>query len=329
MLNAKLKQNLKQGLSRPTQHYPIIPKEDLSKIQDYLKGENPILLRYRVWYLLAIHFVSRGIEFHQQLKLSSLLFCEDESGNKYITISHETCQKNHQGGIAQKGEESQDKRMYATGGPNCPVKAVQFFISKTDQSASALFNHCNPDAVKNPSAPGLWYNATPVKPKQFSGFMPDICKNAGISRFTAHSLRATSIQALSDAGFEARNIMFMSDHKREESLKSYSRRPSTSQKQNISAVLASIGSGQQDESEPPRKKALCIESCPETASQSHSHELESAAIPHPFPTSPLPHVEMPMAVSSTSTQLNQSHRLAGFAQSSSFSNCTFNISFQQ
>ena len=121
----------------------------------------------------------------------------------------------------------------------------------------------------------------------------------------------------------------MSDHKREESLKSYSRRPSTSQKQNISAVLASIGSGQQDESEPPRKKALCIESCPETASQSHSYELENAAIPHPFPTSPLPHVEMPMAVSSTSTQLNQSHRLAGFAQSFSFSNCTFNISFQQ
>ena len=150
MLNAKLKQNLKQGLSRPTQHYPIIPKEDLSKIQDYLKGENPILLRYRVWYLLAIHFVSHGIEFHQQLKLSSLLFCEDESGNKYITISHETCQKNHQGGIAQKGEESQDKRMYATGGPNCPVKAVEFFISKTDQSASALFNHCNSDAVKIP-----------------------------------------------------------------------------------------------------------------------------------------------------------------------------------
>ena len=58
--------------------------------------------------------------------------------------------KNHQGGIAQQGEESQDKRMYATGGPNCPVKAVQFFVSKTDQSASALFNHCNPDAVKIP-----------------------------------------------------------------------------------------------------------------------------------------------------------------------------------
>ena len=93
MLNGKLKQNLKQGLSRPTKHYPIIPKEDLSKIQDYLKGENPILLRYRIWYLLAIHFVSRGIEFHQQLKLSSLRFCEDESGNKYITILHETCQK--------------------------------------------------------------------------------------------------------------------------------------------------------------------------------------------------------------------------------------------
>ena len=150
--------------------------------------------------------------------------------------------------------------------------------------------------------------ATLIKPKQFSGFMPDICKNSGISRFTAHSLRATSIKDLSEAKFDARNIMSMSNHKREESLKSYSRRPSASQKQNISAVLASLGCGQQSESAPHRKKELCIALCSETALQSHSHKLENVAIPRPFPSSRLPHVKMLMAVPLTSTKLNQSHQ---------------------
>ena len=98
LLNAKLKQNLKQGLSRATQHYPIIPKEELQKINVYLGDENPVTLRYRVWYLLAIHFVSQGAEFHQQPSLSSLIFSKDESGREYITLSHETRQKNYQGG---------------------------------------------------------------------------------------------------------------------------------------------------------------------------------------------------------------------------------------
>ena len=56
--------------------------------------------------------------------------------------------KIHQGGIARKGEELQDKRMYATAGPNCPVKAVEFFISKW----------------KNPSATRSVVYATIVKP---------------------------------------------------------------------------------------------------------------------------------------------------------------------
>ena len=51
--------------------------------------------------------------------------------------------KNYQGGMNQKGEESQDKRMYATGEQQCPVESVKLFLQKTDPSATALFNHCN------------------------------------------------------------------------------------------------------------------------------------------------------------------------------------------
>lgn len=93
MLNAKLKFNLRNGLSRPTQHHQIIPDEEFLKINAYLQRNGHISLRFRVWYLLAIHFVTRGIEFHHQLSPSSLKFESDQRGHEYFTISPETHQK--------------------------------------------------------------------------------------------------------------------------------------------------------------------------------------------------------------------------------------------
>ena len=69
-LDGKLKYNLKSGLSRPTQHKAaaVIEPEDLRKISTYFNSsEDPVILRMHVWYNLSVHFVSRGLEFHQQL----------------------------------------------------------------------------------------------------------------------------------------------------------------------------------------------------------------------------------------------------------------------
>ena len=49
---------------------------------------------------------------------------------------------------------------------------------------------------------------------------------------------------MSDAGLSDRSIMFMSDHKCEQSLKSYCRRPSTAQKEIISNVLENVAAGE-------------------------------------------------------------------------------------
>ncbi|KAL3874896.1 hypothetical protein ACJMK2_037850 [Sinanodonta woodiana] len=125
MLNAKLKFNLKSGISRPTQHYQLISLDELGKINAYLQKSDPVALRFKIWYLLAIHFVTRGIEFHHQLTTTSLKFEYDKSGMEYITLNHETLQNNHQGGVDAKLEETSDKRMYATGTNTCPVKSVK------------------------------------------------------------------------------------------------------------------------------------------------------------------------------------------------------------
>ena len=100
------------GRSRPTKHHPIIPEADIIKINEYLNINNPVALRFKIWYLLATHFVSRGCEFHPQLMILSLKFEKDENDKEYLIITHETQQKNHQGGLNAKTEETQDKRMY-------------------------------------------------------------------------------------------------------------------------------------------------------------------------------------------------------------------------
>ena len=68
IIDGKMKQNLSLGLSRPTKHKDAIQFNDLMKISTYLVSEeNPVILRYRVWYDISLHFATRGLAFHQQL----------------------------------------------------------------------------------------------------------------------------------------------------------------------------------------------------------------------------------------------------------------------
>lgn len=175
MLNAKVKSNLKAGLNLPTQHKPIIPAKDLHAIYTYLSGNSPIIWRYRIWYLLSIQFVSRGLEFHPQLNRNSLNLYTDENGLEYFLLGHEVKEKQNQEGVAN------EKRMYASSDPNnCPVQSLKFYLSKCDPSAEKLFCHINKLAIESPEAAQTWYSTKPVSIRQFTSFMGDICRNAGI-----------------------------------------------------------------------------------------------------------------------------------------------------
>ena len=130
--------NFGTGAEIPIKHKEIIYKSNLNFFLAYLSGDNnPVILRFRVRFVVAIHFVSRGLEFHEQLKTNSFIVNTDDYGNVYATLSHETKQKNWQGGI-DKTDAPKENRMYAV--PNsekyCPVKTLSDFISKTYPKAS-------------------------------------------------------------------------------------------------------------------------------------------------------------------------------------------------
>ena len=98
------REQTRAALSRLTLHKDIIEEEDLSKLFNYMSSAsaNPIILRRGVWLNLAIHFVSRGLEFHHQLKRNSFDFKFDENSKEYVTINHET-QQNKKSGWPNQG----------------------------------------------------------------------------------------------------------------------------------------------------------------------------------------------------------------------------------
>ena len=175
MLDAKVKTNLKAGLNLPTQHKPIIPTADLKLIYMYLAKDNPITLRYRIWYILSIQFVSRGLEFHPQLNRNSFQLRQDENGLEYFQLTHEVKEKQNQEGV------SHEKRMYASEDPiTCPVQNLKYYQQKCHPEAEKLFCQIDKLAIESPEMAAIWYTTKPVSPRQFPSFMGDICRNAGL-----------------------------------------------------------------------------------------------------------------------------------------------------
>ncbi|KAH3836454.1 hypothetical protein DPMN_109824 [Dreissena polymorpha] len=57
---------------------------------------------------------------------------------------------------------------------------------------------------------------------------------------TGQCLRATAIQAINDAGYEARHIMFMGGHRNDASIRSYNRGCIIEQKKSMSNTLSAL-----------------------------------------------------------------------------------------
>lgn len=81
----------------------------------------------------------------------------------------------------------------------------------------------------------------PVGKNTLAQMMKTICRQAGVSsEYSNHSIRATSITMLDINKFSSRDIMSVSGHKSESSLKNYTSRVSSERKHEMSAALSNI-----------------------------------------------------------------------------------------
>ena len=105
---------------------------------------------------------------------------------------------------------------------------------------------------KNWSKDGLWFDKAPMGKTTIGSMLSSISKSAGTSIvYTNHSVRATAITAMYQAGIDRSHICRITKHKREESLKPYISEPSSEQKRTCSTVLQQhLGLADSNESHP-------------------------------------------------------------------------------
>ncbi|XP_062621664.1 uncharacterized protein LOC134283231 [Saccostrea cucullata] len=235
VLAGLFKVRAREGIGVSMPHREIIEKSDLEKMASYFKHAllNPIILRQCVYFHLTVHFICRAHDFRRDMKIDSFTFISDDSGEY---VNHEIRLKG-----VKNAEITIDKRMYTTDEVACPVKMLKLLIAKTDNGASALFNNHRKDSMCLPRSMNKWYRAAPLTQGTMSRFMKDISRGAGLSRdYSGQSLRDTAIQHLTDEGFEAEDILYMTGYKNRKSLMSNHRRISSSLKRSLSCSLSNM-----------------------------------------------------------------------------------------
>ena len=128
---------------------------------------------------------------------------------RFVTMAFNEETKNHKD-IHESDRENRRGFMFSQpDSPLCPVKSMEKYLSLLPDKAAAFY--CRPNLA--PMANSPWYYNMPVGANTLANMLPRICKEAGTTLYTNHSIRATTIQQLSDAGLEAREIMSVSGHR--------------------------------------------------------------------------------------------------------------------
>ncbi|XP_028514294.1 uncharacterized protein LOC114574856 [Exaiptasia diaphana] len=168
--------------------------------------------------------------------LKNVKFEEDASGRKFVTMAHDEATKNHPGGMNDVASTEKYARMYETDNENDGYRALRLYLSKINPECEALFQY----PKRNWSVhDAVWYENRPIGVNKLDAMMTDISKEAKLSRvYTNHSVHATAITMLSNAGVPNRHIMAISGHRNEQSLAHYNTRPSTQQLHACSDVLS-------------------------------------------------------------------------------------------
>ena len=118
--------------------------------------------------------------------------------------------------------------------PLCPVSSFEKYVSKLHPRNKWLWQRIA-DSFDNNSA---WYIHMPLGKNTLAHMLKTICNQEGVTTdYNNHSIRATSITVLDVRKFSNRNIISVSGHKSESSLKSYTSRVSTERKHEMSTTL--------------------------------------------------------------------------------------------
>ena len=223
---------LKQEGKASVQRHPTITKPDMDRIQSCLDISTASGLQHKVFVDIMVYFANRGMENLRVMKPDDfVLHTEAENNREFFTL-RDMGTKNH----SMDDEESQGGRMYSIqGNPRCPVVTQKKYLEKLNPRCQWMWQRPKKNVEEEDD---VWYDNSPVGRDSLSNMMKKISIAAGCSKiYTNHCLRATTCTLLDHAGCKSRDIMSVSGHKSETSIKHYVR-TSEETKEEMSDIIS-------------------------------------------------------------------------------------------
>ena len=231
-LQVKCRELREKGVGALVKHAAVITPDEEERFWEtkVLGVHSPVALQRAVFFYVGKVFCLRRGEEQRGLKPSQFV----RSGNPDCYTYVQNGSKNYSGVHQNVGNKvvpvyaSPEKR------PRCLVFLLDLYFSKFPPKGLEMdIFYLRPKQNANSDVP--WYECAAVGKHKLNTFMESICLDAGVSKKTNHSLRATGTTALFNAGVPEKNIRDVTAH-RSNSLHLYER-PTEQQMKEVSGVL--------------------------------------------------------------------------------------------
>ncbi len=180
-----------------------------------------------------MHFSWHGCEGLRKLHKDSFEIMKDTSGVEYVKPEYNEAEKCKKG--VNKKEEEKETYMFAQPGDlNCPVYHCKRYKSLLHPNCPALFQHAKKKfvlTIEGDAKIPLCYDNVPVGYHTLADLMKKM----------AEGIRKTTVMALANEGFEAKDIMCVTGHRNVASLEPYLGRLTMKCKKNMSDALSNFG----------------------------------------------------------------------------------------
>ena len=202
---------------------------------------------------------------------------KDDQGTEYVTFE-ENPTKTRQGGLRKKRRAIQPK-MFATGGPRCPVKFFKTYLAYRPEEMrnSGPFYFAIIDKPKSE----VWYKKQRMGVNKIDSFMKNMVLEAELDvqgkKLNNHSVRKTLVKKLKASNQPRSAIIAVTGHTSERSLADYEEGDEAEQRQISSIISAPVC--QQDQNSRPVLSSLPIQHNPATpACQTVVHHFHGCQV---------------------------------------------------
>ncbi|XP_071496853.1 uncharacterized protein [Diadema antillarum] len=221
-------------------HHPPISAKDMTLIQASLDLNTAKGLQDKVFLDVMLHFANRGMENLRAMKPEDFILHQQGNNDEFFTL-RDMRTKNHQDDDA----ESQKGQMHSLpGNPRCPVTNLKRYLSKLNPKCSCMWQRPRERVTEEEV---VWYANVPLGKNTLATMTKMLSEKAGCSKsYTNHSLRATCVTLLDHAGYASRDIMTVSGHRSETSIKNYVRTSEDLKRKMSDTISANINAGMAD-----------------------------------------------------------------------------------